>query len=411
MYRHAIKAVLGGIIFLVVQVQAMNFLRPYDALYWRKRPAINSITSRIFAETEIGHDHSFNKCGDRVNVLQIYGPEQNSIAMLDGAISGGAIDSLRQALAINSDDPINGQFCVRGQLQLIGAGALTGWMGFHDQFALSLYLPFFGMRLKDVKWCDQTEDELVKALLTDHFFENVSTLGGLSLGGWNRHGLGDLVGLVHWFRDFPQYRPLLKMVSLNARLGLSIPTGLKQDEDKIMAIPFGYDGALGILFAGGLDARIGRCMQVGFDVELLQLFGNTRNRRIKTDTAQTELLLLHKTCAYKDFGFTQKFSLYLQVDNVIKNTTLLFGYQFFKHDADKLWLETQEFSQEVANTTQQLEEYTMHQILAMATYSIPEYKWSNAIIEPNFNIYVRAPVNGRNATMVPVFGVSLSVTF
>ena len=57
-------------------------------------------------------------------------------------------------------------------------------------------------------------------------------IGGLDISSWSKTGIGDLSLMVEWLRDFPQPKPLLKNVRLNLRGGISIPTGVKKDEDK-----------------------------------------------------------------------------------------------------------------------------------------------------------------------------------
>ncbi|MCL5875835.1 MAG: hypothetical protein M1114_05170, partial [Candidatus Dependentiae bacterium] len=104
--------------------------------------------------------------------------------------------------------------------------------------------------------------------------------------------------------------------------GFNLPTGKKQNEDLLMAVPFGYDGAYGIFGGAGIDILLAYIMKLGLDVELLHLFGNTRERRIKTNIDQTELLLLQKVSAYKDWGLYQRFNLYAKVYNCVGGASL-----------------------------------------------------------------------------------------
>ena len=89
-------------------------------------------------------------------------------------------------------------------------------------------------------------------------------------------------------RDFPQCRALLNNVRVITRLGLVCPTGKREDEDRLLAFPFGNDGAWGLQFAGGIDLTFGYTLRGGIDVEFIYLFGNTRCRRIKTAPDQTD---------------------------------------------------------------------------------------------------------------------------
>ena len=120
------------------------------------------------------------------------------------------------------------------------------------------------MTLKNVQWVNKTlnvsaGDQSVRQNLTNDFFANVATLGdGLYLGDWSRTGIGDLVLMMDWVQDFYQYKPLLKNTRVNWRIGFNFPTGLREDEDKVFARPFGFDGALGLIFGFGW-ALTGAC--------------------------------------------------------------------------------------------------------------------------------------------------------
>src|SRR5207247_2602624 len=108
--------------------------------------------------------------------------------------------------------------------------------------------------------------------LTNNLATNVFRLGSdLNINSWTRTGIGDLSAVLYWSHDFPQQKPLLKNVRTNVRVGPTFPTGKKTNPDQILSIPFGNDGAFGIVFGAGLDARMGRHLTVGVDVEFLQL--------------------------------------------------------------------------------------------------------------------------------------------
>ncbi|MCA9770354.1 hypothetical protein KC460_03215 [Candidatus Dependentiae bacterium] len=403
------------VVVLTSHVHAMNFLRPYDSLlrvdYTGKRWQMG-----FFAEGGLHASYNFDVDSNRTNVLRLYECDQNVLAALKGYDENTLLGQLNIRLNAN-DDGVRGHFIPTGCFKTAFGGAFAATIFITESFAFSLYLPFFDMRLENVLWCEQTkditEDDIrVKENITNNFFENVKTFGdGLELGSWERRGFGDLLALLHWHKVYPQYRPLLKSAQLNGRIGLNLPSGRRKDEDKIMALSFGYDGAVGLLFGGGLDLLMGHYFKLGFDVELLHLFGNTRERRIKTHASQTELLLLKKACAYKDFGLTQRFNLYLQVYHFFKGASLLVGYQYFKHGDDELSLSTHEFSSEIANTSKILEEWTMHQIFVNASYNFAHLFDVDARVIPQASLFFRFPFNGKLSVLVPTVGGRISVDF
>ncbi len=273
------------------------------------------------------------------------------------------------------------------------------------------------MALKNVCWVDKTknitdEDARVHEFLTDNFFENVCTLGcGLDLCGWQRTGVGDLTLLVQWFRDFPQAKPMLKNVRINWRGGVGIPTGLRQDVDKVFAFPFGYDGAFSLPFGFGLDLYFDFYLRAGFDVQLTHIFGNTRDRRIKTSEGQTDLLFLEKMSIYKDWGLTQQFNLYGQIYKLFDVVSFLVGYQFTKHGKDEVALcPGSTFSAVVANSAESLREWTMHQFVVRADYEMGAH-WDEPVLYPRFSFFAQIPFNGRRIAATTNVGVTVAFDF
>lgn len=403
----------------------VNLLQPYDTLIRPQRNRYRTFDINFFAEGGLKdaqgfrfHDEEssgFCKPDDQVNVLHIWNPDQNALKMLKGFDSLSPIGQKLIQVDAN-DNEVRGHFCVTGDLELKGTFAVSTYWYFWDYLYLSLYLPAYSMQLKNVCWKNQTKDITeddfrVRQYLTDDFFENVKALGNLDLQGWDRTGVGDLTILVEFLRDFPQIRPLLKNVRINARGGLVLPSGKKEDVDKLFAVPFGYDGATGLLFGGGLDISLGYYFNTGFDVQIINLFGNTRDRRIKTDPQQTELLLLQKVSAYKDWGLVQRFNLYVEMYNIINGFSLLAGYQFFKQGDTTLAFCDCDFPVNVANTANSLQELTMHQAVVKASYDFSVHMCDDAFVWPYVSVYARIPFNGKNVAQIPVIGAVLSFDF
>lgn len=368
----------------------------------------------FYVETSIT-DRAFNGSGCHTNALSIWSPTQNSLAMLDGFPVDSAIGKKRVEIDAE-DDGIRGHFCVDGTMTVPFSGAVVLRSFFRDAWAVSAYLPMYVMELKNVCWMDQTknvtdDDIQTKELLTSKLFDVVCNLGdGLELGGWKRSGVGDLALFLEWFHDFPQPKPLLKNVRVNWRAGVSIPTGKTADPDKIMALPFGTDGAAALPFGVGLDLSFVFHIRAGFDVQLMQTFGNTRCRRVKTAADQTDLLFLKKVDAYKDFGLTQQFSLYGQIYKLVPNTSLMLAYQFLKHGRDEISVCGESISNAIANTATNLRDWTVHQIILRADYDFG-YDPAQHAVNPRLCAYVRFPFNGKRAIADGMFGMTFALDF
>lgn len=359
----------------------------------------------------------YNPDGKEVNVMQLWTPTQNSLAMLKGFDASSPITQfLVNDLMNATDNGVRGHFEVTGKLKATGYGFNTRYHLPHN-LTIGLFLPLYNMSLQDIKFVDQTQnfdaqDSKVKQELTSRLPEVVKTFGrSLNLDGWERNGLGDLTLWCEWWRHFPQRKPILKNVSLAIRSALIFPTGVKTDVNEILSIPFGNDGSVGLLFGGGIDLNWFDVFRGGIDVEFLHLFGNTRERRIKVQQEQTEFLLLAKVQAHKDFGFIQRFNLFLEAYRVWRGLSARATYQFWKESESKLTLCTNEFSNQIANTAQSLEEWTMHHAIFQVSYDfqcdIPE--WS--LFKPQLSIFYKFPFNGQRAILLNTVGATFTMNF
>lgn len=402
----------------------VNTLIPYDTLI---RP---TFTDKYrwqlagYAETGYKNAQGYNDDGEHVNPLRIWNCQQNALAMLEGFEQDTPAAQLRSAL-LDGNNGIRGHFLVDGDLKLNYNLSFAARLFFAQDWSVGLYLPAYRIQLKNVVFKDLTpnldnDDKLVRQLLTDNLAQNVQELGDLCIGDWTRQGPGDLALIVDWFRDFYQNKPFLKCVRVNWRWGIVFPTGVRENQDLIFAVPFGYDGAFAMPFGLGLDLNLGSYFKTGLDVQLTQIFGNKRTWRIKTQEDQTELLLLQKAHAYKDYGLVQRFNLYVELYNFLRGLSFVAGYQFLKEGDAEITLTSQEFSSTIANTSRQLEEFTMHHAIFKATYdfgykniTIPALTEEPAIsrTRPELSLYARVPFNGKNVALIPTVGVVFSVDF
>lgn len=415
-YKKIVKQLLLTTALISFDCLAMNLLMPYDTLIRPEFRFDKTFDISLYAEHAF-NAKGFNECGNRVGVLNIWNKDQDALAMLQGFPSTSDIGELAIRLRADgaNDDGVRGHFNVCGDLYFDDAAAAFRYH-FYDAWWFTAYLTVCSMKLKNVNWFNQTldvssGDQSVRENLTNNFFANVQRLGdGLELGGWDRTGLGDMIVMIEWLQDFWQARPMLRKVRVNWRLGTSLPTGVRKDEDKIFTIPFGYDGAFGLIFGFGMDIYLGDYFKLGGDVQLQQLFGNTRCRRIKTDPTQTELLLLQKSNAYVDYGLIQRFNLYVQTHD-IKGLSLKFGYQFWKRGDDILSLKTPCFSTNIANTALSLEEVTMHQGIVTAVYDFAYLLKPDAKYKPSLEFFTRLPFNGKNVALSTTLGAIFAIDF
>jgi len=411
MNRRRITALVAGV-WTTMSV-GMNMLTPRDTLVNPLYDTAYKWHTLAFIEAGI-NDRCYDDDGHRVNALRIWDCEQRSLSMLKGAPTNSPIARKNEEIEAIPDlttDPCAGQFLVRGDLKMDAAVTLVGRYAPKRDWFFTLFMPFYAMRLIDVSWCDMTTNTELKEDLTDCLSKYTRELGCLDICDWTRRGLGDLACMVDWLRDFPQGKEYLQNVRINARVGLTIPTGLKCDEDKIMAFSFGNDGCCTMPFGGGLTIMVRPHIILGVDVQLTHTFGNARLRRIKTDLDQTELLLLNKARAYRDYGLTQRFNLRFGVHRFWHGTSIRLGYQYIKHGDDSLALCTSEFSQSVANTSKQLEDWTMHHFVGYLENDFSSVMSPDSSVQPRLALFARVPFNGKRVAMSTNLGIMFSCDF
>lgn len=392
-----------------VSIAAMYMRDPYDPLI---RPFFYEDKNFEFFITAQGgiKGKAYSEEGAS-NALRIWEPDQDALAMLKGFSPLSPI-GMRGTLVDATDDGVRGHFIPSGSIRLLHAETIAARARFYEDWTIGLYVPFYATELSDVCWADLTksdnsEDLRVKQYLTKNFFETVRTLGdGLDLGPWSRAGLGDMTFFVEWAHNFPQTKPFLKNVRLGGRLGLQIPTGKHEDIDKIEAFAFGNDGAWGLPFALSLDLSLSEHMRAGVDVQLTHIFGHAKTRRIKTDVAQTDLLLLQKALVYKDYGLEQRFNMYVQAYRFYGFSALV-GYQFFKHGEDVYAIVGNCFSSAIANTAERLQDYTTHHIVTSLKYAYFDYER----VIPQVELFAQIPVKGKRALATTTLGCVISCDF
>lgn len=404
-----------GLLAVSSGASAMNLTHPYETIIFADHTPFYSMQVIGLGQFSAGKAKGYNEEGCRVNPLRIWNADQDALKMLDGFDNNTAIGQ-RRILVNANDDGVRGHYLVSGDFS-VSSFALSGRWALPHHFAIAAHFPFYHMKLSNVCWSEQTkditaDDARTKQYLTNELSKNVFDLGGgLELGGWKRTGFGDMALFFEWREDFKQDKEVLKNVQVNARAGFGFPTGKVRDEDKIFALPFGNDGALSAVIGAGLDLTLSTFMRLGLDVELTHVFANTRCRRIKTNQDQTELLLLAKTKAMRDFGMSQQFTLYAELYKFWDMISCKLGYQYYKHGDDTLHLYDQTYSDSIANTANSLQEWTMHNMFAHVSYSRPCEDKDECRVHPYVSLFAKIPFNGKLSAQTNNVGIVLGIDF
>lgn len=416
MTKYTVSRFFLGIATMIgaCNVHGMNVVRPFKFFY---NPMPHYGTRwEVFVRPEHGfRAHGYNPTSCRVNVTQIWQNDQDGLAMLDGFDCPGKISSKRTEVDAD-DDGVRGHLKPCATLDVDFGCTFAARRAFPYNIMLGIYMPFFTSRLHNISFIDQTgfvlaPDERVRKYLTHDFAHNVAELGCIDIGPYRRTGPGDLTLVADWLQNFPQPRPFLKNVLVNARLGLTLPTGKRENINKILAFPFGYNGTATLLFGGGLTLSYGSYARVGFDVELRKSAGHAWNQRIKTAAQQTELILLQAANAYIDYAFEQQYTIFAHLHDIICGTTLKLAYQFFKHGDDTISVCSNAFSSRIASTAERLQERNWHLMLATLDFdcSVVMPPCPRAI--PIVSLYTEIPFKGKRVIVSPIIGGILNIDF
>jgi hypothetical protein len=356
------------------------------------------------------HIHASRDIKRKTNVLEIYQRNQNALAALKGFDSETEEGQLSQWFNINDDNGTQGLFRPTGHLSIPLNLLLSQRFYFDHGLSFALHLPIIHMELKDVRFQRLHEARTEEQELAEDLLERIRQRAGLNTQGWKRTGIGDLVAQMTWMRDFPQIKPALTNVRVQARLGVDFPTGKVRDEDRLLALPFGNDGAWGLQFGGGIDLTFCWTLRAGLDAEFLYLFPNTRCRRIKTVCDQTDLLFLTKVPVLREFGLNQQFNIYLESCNFWRGLSAKINYQLLKQNDDRIDVGSDLIDPTIVNSAESLQEWTAHSLIFSLRYDL----WKDlpdAPVLPSIMGWFKWGFNGKRAILANTLGLQLSLAF
>ncbi|MFA6066808.1 MAG: hypothetical protein WC707_06525 [Candidatus Babeliaceae bacterium] len=390
----------------------LNLFAPYDFLLIPRVWPYTNFQINI-ADELLVHARAYQADDDelcdtwrkRKDVLQLWQDDQDALAAVKGDLSDN-LGQFAPLFAVDDNGTI-GHIIPYGKLE-VNNFMLSAWYNFSClNLRIAAHLPIFDARLKNVVWKDVTPAPA--GMTANDYVNALEVLGNVDLGGWHRQGIGDLATLVYWFGDNPQAKQYLKNVRLALRGGLTYPTGKKSDVNKLFAIPFGYGSGLGIIGAGTIELWFNHHIRGGIDGQFLQLFGSTARRRIKIDQAQTDLLLLTTATTYREFGFNQHYTIFIEAAHFWRGLSAKIAYQYTKQHESKLFVCSDHFDPIIVNSAENLDEFTTHHMVFNLSYDF--YKGEERTLKPYLQLFYKHGFNGKRAVLADTITASLSVSF
>lgn len=386
-------------------------LRPYVDY---ETETIQGYVTALFG---VGAASAWGSEGPVKSPLSIWYSMQRCLQMLEGFGPNKAPTQLLTKIDANNAGS-RGNMEINAPLYLDVAGAAVLRYFFLRELAVSIYVPFYRYRLKDICLVDLTPNEnppspqdfRVKEFLTGDIQQAVLDVGCLELREWERTGLGDITFFFDWQRLFPQAKMFLKSVLVAARIGVTVPTGKRADPDLVFAFPFGHDGSWSMPFGFTLETLFGYHWYVGFDVELTQIFGRSVSQRIHTAHGQTELLLMEKADVYYDPGLEQQYSVYVGMRDLPEGLNIRAVYQYRKHNQDVMSPFGNCVNSAIANEALYLQDSTLHMAIVRVDYDFAVLM-DEPCVAPQLELFARIPFNGKRSAANTSIGFALTLDF
>lgn len=369
-------------------------------------------------------DRPYNMEQRSTNALTVHDKDQATIVMLSKPVASdkkAAADKVLRRMFNPADDGVRGHLKPKGSYSEISVmptlGASVEFAGLPGHFGVDLHVPVVRKQISITGMEDQTNTNVVP-LVADfrvagempNMQQNIADIGGLSTGKWMTVGLGDTAVMLSWRNWFRQEKELVKGVELFAQLGVTLPTGKERNEDHAFSMPLGSDGAFGIPVGMGLNVQFINTIRAGLNVDFLAYLDKTKTRRLKTIAPQTELFLLNKGSASRDYGLNWQFYLYLQSRHFISGLSAKAAYQYLRHDSDKLTpRDNSGFSYDVINTANSLQDWNAHNVIFSVDYD--HVKSSDHLVVPQLSMFYKMPVGGRAVIAAQTVGVQMGVCF
>lgn len=447
------KKIVVGIVLALAAMPALsafapvNFFRPEDRTL--RLPFAPKTGIKFGLAAEYGSRATgLNWDGKRKNVLQMYDDTQAAVWMVKDRKGDVATNQALQAvynltaagpfagvgnlnlpatyIAPNPlEDGTRGRQVVTGKFNEFDMTLMAGVkvLKTHGRLALNLYAPVKCVRVADVNVVDQTvtdplglafgvvqKNNFVHDRITANLKQNVMTWGELDLSDWRKAGWGDLLVQLDWSNRYTmEMKHLLKAMTVGLRAGVSCPTGVKKDVDKVFSMALGNDDAWAFPLGATMELDLWTKIKLGCNIDWLGIHDKSRIRRLKTDTHQTEFLLLNKGMATKHYGITWNLEPYVQLFHLYKGWSLRAAYQYITHDKDELTVNGDSgFDNGIINTARSLQPWRVHNMIFNVNYDLPLAK---GIYNFQCGAFYKMPFKGRGIIDAHTVGGQFAVNW
>ncbi|MBM3886770.1 hypothetical protein FJ364_02460 [Candidatus Dependentiae bacterium] len=301
------------------------------------------------------------------------------------------------------------------QITLAG-GYNISWLRFVPGFLdVAFHVPFVSKKYTDVKLQRRHFEpvDMIDILIeeqTQNLNAFLQQYGELNAENWAGSGVGDPTLIMHW--NLPQKYNEETIQDINPYLyfGIQMPLSKQRNVDTLFSLPLGNDGHWGFPFGGGIDFTFDMPVKIGLGIDLLYFITESRMMRVKTDTAQTSLLLLNKAHVQRKPGLTWRVNWFVSGDQIWHGFGMRAGYEFIMHHNDELKTQDTGFSSEIINTTAMAQSWYVNLLSVMLKYDLSSV-FLNAPMAPVIQGFMKFPISGRHVVNASTVGFQVMLHF
>jgi hypothetical protein len=234
-----------------------------------------------------------------------------------------------------------------------------------------------------------------------------STLNATS---WNKTGLGDLNVFLSWKNHYTQVNDALSSVGIYAQIGLSLATSSREDLNKNLALPFGYDGSTAVPMSAAINLHFSKNLRLCGSVDAVFFFADSSDRMTRTKESEGSLWLSNKTFIRRSPGTLLGFNTLLEGVSNCKRYSVGILYSFIKKYEDRYSSNTKVgFVDSVANKSEYALDKSCHTLNFRGSVDFQEMVDSN--LAPTLSISYKYPLKGERMLLFKTVKVEASVSF
>lgn len=408
----------------IIAMQHTNMLFPYEYILDSDRMFYEHLCGdfQINIRAEMGYNFfgypvseisniigGYNIASDKRNPLQYLNKQESILASFCGSAEdtwqGQFIEKFTpyrgvtasQILSFNGDIAIE-SFCTQGEV----------WITPHIK--IGYYLPFYHFALQSLDVDLQKKVHFLEDSICSNIYDQYQKTAAAKVKPHNLIGMGDSECLISWQHYFLEERDFITAIFASIRTGLYIPSGMFNSSifKTLLKIPFGYDSGIGIPFGGTIEIDVTSYFGCGINADCVTFFPSLKERAIKTDLRQTDMLLCHDALSLVNPGFRESFSVYATLFDENKTYLGTLAYQYNKQNDSDIILCNSSFSNVIAQSAVVLENWTNHNLIVSLMGFTQLVETSCHI---RYELFLKFGLQGCRSIVGNSYGIQITIFF